>query len=176
MIILKKFISGVIVGALLFGGVSVFADGIGLVGKKVSGTYTIVKDGKKIADAAIIDGSAYAPVRAISEAAGVPLSVKGKEILMQNTSVAENNNGQAVNQTNQNPTKEELIAAIEKKKTHIDEFKASQVNYWETLIKENPNSTTVPKWQTALDKAKVQLQQLQQELADLEARLAALKN
>ncbi|MHA6530175.1 hypothetical protein [Paenibacillus sp. BAC0078] len=165
---MKKFISGVIVGALIFGGVSAFADGVGLVGKKVSGTYTVVKDGKKIADAAIIDGSAYAPVRAISEAAGVPLSVKGKEILMQGSNVVEGNVGQ-------DATKEEIIAAIEKKKEQIKTLNEVSINTWESLIKENPKSTSIPNWQTALDRSKAQLQTLQQELADLEAQLAAIK-
>lgn len=72
---MKKFISGVVVGVLLFAGASAFADGVSIFGKKVSGVYTIEKDGKKIADAGIIDGSAYVPVRAISEAAGVTLKV-----------------------------------------------------------------------------------------------------
>lgn len=81
---MKKFISGVIVGVLLFAGASVFADGAGIFGKKISGIYTIEMNGKKIADAGIIDGSAYAPVRAVSEAAGVTFKVdpERKKIIM----------------------------------------------------------------------------------------------
>ncbi|MNV26384.1 hypothetical protein D3C71_1175040 [compost metagenome] len=80
---LKKFVSGVIIGAMLFAGTSVFADSIkSLVGTKVSGTYTVIKNGKKIGDAAVIGDKAYVPVRAISDAAGIPLTVKGKTITM----------------------------------------------------------------------------------------------
>ncbi|MNM96142.1 hypothetical protein D3C81_1086090 [compost metagenome] len=51
----------------------------------MTGTYAVVKDGKKIADAAIINGSAYAPVRAVAQAAGTALTVEGKTITMGNT-------------------------------------------------------------------------------------------
>lgn len=85
---MKKFVSGIIVGALLFSGVSAFADSVGIIGKKVAGTYTVIKDGKKIADAAIINGSAYAPVRAVSEATGTSLTVEGKTIIMESKNSA----------------------------------------------------------------------------------------
>jgi hypothetical protein len=82
---LKKFVSGVIVGVLMFAGASVFADSASLIGKKVQGLYTIEKNGKKVADAVIIDGSAYAPVRSVAEATGAGLSVEGKKIIMSDT-------------------------------------------------------------------------------------------
>lgn len=66
---MKKLITGAIAGALLLTSVSVFADSASLVGKKVQGLFTVEQNGKRIADAVIIDGTAYAPVRAVSEAA-----------------------------------------------------------------------------------------------------------
>ncbi|GAA0134728.1 hypothetical protein YSY43_15680 [Paenibacillus sp. YSY-4.3] len=81
---MKKFIAGIMVGALLFGGTTVLADSIkSLVGAKVTGTYTVQKtDGTKVADGAIINGSAYVPVRALADATGIPLNVEGKTITM----------------------------------------------------------------------------------------------
>lgn len=79
---MKKFVSGIIVGVLMFAGTVVFADSVGLIGKKVTGIFTIEQDGKKVADAVIIDGSAYAPVRAVAEASGTKLLVEGKKIIM----------------------------------------------------------------------------------------------
>ncbi|WP_110930598.1 hypothetical protein [Paenibacillus bouchesdurhonensis] len=86
---MKKFIAGIMVGALLFGGTSVLADSIkSLVGAKVTGTYTVQKtDGTKVADGAVINGSAYVPVRALAEATGIPLNVEGKTITMGTQSV-----------------------------------------------------------------------------------------
>lgn len=80
---MKKFIAGVMVGAMIFGGTSIFADSIkNLVGTKVTGTYTLKQNGEKVADAVILKGSAYVPVRTMSEATNTPLQVKGKEIIM----------------------------------------------------------------------------------------------
>lgn len=83
---MKKRIIGLVVFVLLLGSSIGFAAGTSLVGAKVSGVYTIKQDGKKIADAAIINGSAYAPVRSVSEAVGVTLQVEGKKIIMGSSS------------------------------------------------------------------------------------------
>lgn len=78
---MKKFISGVIVGVLLFAGTTVFADSaMNLLGKKVQGTYEVTFNGKKISDAAVIEGSTYLPVRSVSDAAGINIAVEGKKI------------------------------------------------------------------------------------------------
>lgn len=84
---MKKFISGIIVGGMLFAGASVFADGDSLIGKKVQGLYSVEKNGNKVADAVVIDGTAYAPVRAVSDATGAGLSVEGKRIIIQDKEV-----------------------------------------------------------------------------------------
>lgn len=99
---LKKFVSGLIVGVLLFAGASVFADSASLIGKKVQGLYTIEKSGKKVSDAIIIDGSAYAPVRAVAEATGAGLSVEGKKIIMstEDSQVASDNKEVEVSRLN----------------------------------------------------------------------------
>ena len=88
---MKKKVIGAIAGALLLTSVTVFADSASLVGKKVQGLFTVEQNGKKVADAVIIDGVAYAPVRAVSEAAGVELKVEGKKIIMSEseTTIAE---------------------------------------------------------------------------------------
>ena len=80
---MKKFIAGILVGGLLFGVVPVFADGVkSLMGAKVTGIYNVEQGGKKIADGAVINGSAYVPVRAVANATGTPLTVKGKTIIL----------------------------------------------------------------------------------------------
>lgn len=75
-------ISGLVVGALIFGGVPTFAAVKSIIGAKVTGVYSIEQNGKKIADAAVINGSTYAPVRAIAEATGTSLTVEGKRIVL----------------------------------------------------------------------------------------------
>ncbi|WP_059043921.1 hypothetical protein [Paenibacillus rubinfantis] len=80
---MKKFISGLIVGLLLFAGTTVFADSAkSLLGKKVQGTFEVAFNGNQIGDAAVIDGSTYLPVRSISDAAGINIAVEGKKIIL----------------------------------------------------------------------------------------------
>lgn len=80
-------LSGLLAGALIFGGGSALAAVKSLVGSKVTGVYTVNKaDGTKVADGAVINGSAYVPVRAVSEAVGVSLKVEGRTITIEGNS------------------------------------------------------------------------------------------
>ncbi|MFD1910151.1 hypothetical protein ACFSQ7_48645 [Paenibacillus rhizoplanae] len=54
----------------------------------MTGLFTVEQNGKKIADAVIINGSAYVPVRAMSEATGTGLAVEGKTITMESKATA----------------------------------------------------------------------------------------
>jgi len=79
---MKKFISGVLCGALLFASVSVSADAIKnvLVGKKVDGVISVSVDEKVIdKDAITIEGVSYVPTRALTEAMGGRVSAVSKE-------------------------------------------------------------------------------------------------
>jgi peptidoglycan hydrolase CwlO-like protein len=83
---MKKFISGLVVGVLLFASTTVFADSAkSLLGKKVQGTFDVSFNGHQIGSAPVIDGSTYLPVRSISEAAGINISVEGKRIELTTT-------------------------------------------------------------------------------------------
>jgi chromosome segregation ATPase len=65
---MRKFISGVIIGALLFGAVPVLAEQASRVGKKVGSEATVFLDGQQIENAIVVDSKGYAPVREIAEA------------------------------------------------------------------------------------------------------------
>lgn len=77
-------VSGLLIGAIIFGGTSALANGINPFSKsKITGVFSVFKsDGTKVADAPVIDGSTYVPVRAMSDAAGIKLKVEGKTIIM----------------------------------------------------------------------------------------------
>lgn len=81
---MKKKIIGITVAALLLGSSIGFAAASSpLIGAKVQGIFTLQNaDGTKIGDAVIINGSTYAPVRALSEATGTELKVEGKVITL----------------------------------------------------------------------------------------------
>lgn len=80
---MRKKIVGIVAAALLLGGSIGFAASSSLIGAKVSGMYTIKQDGKKIADAIVVNNSAYVPVRTMSEATGAGLTVEGKTIILE---------------------------------------------------------------------------------------------
>lgn len=175
---MKKFVSGVIVGVLLFASASVFADSTSLIGQKVQGLFAVEKNGAKVADAVVINGTAYAPVRAVADAAGTKLTVEGKKIIMSGTDAASTKeNSTSVgkpSETDLQAERTKLAADIEKKKAVITDFKSSQVDIWDTLIAENPNSTTIPKWQGTKKESETMLKQMEAELGEMQARLAAI--
>lgn len=69
---MRKYISGIIIGALLMLGTSAFADEIkSVVGKAIQGQFDITVDGKKLKNPVIVlDGTSYAPVREFGESIG----------------------------------------------------------------------------------------------------------
>ncbi|MGG3278782.1 copper amine oxidase [Paenibacillus solani] len=75
-------IGGVLIGFVLATSTSAFADTVkSLIGKKVTGEYTVIVNGEKLLEkGAIIDGKANVPVRAISDALGADIKVSGKTI------------------------------------------------------------------------------------------------
>jgi hypothetical protein len=185
LLLLKKFISGFVAGALLFGGVSAFAAS-GLIGQKVQGLFSIEKAGVKVADAVIINGSAYAPVRAVAAATGAGLTVEGKKIIMEDTTMKkEQTQGETVGTNdivNLQSERTKVAEQVEKKTLIISEFKKTQIDKWDILISENPNSTTISQWESTkkesekmLDQLKAELASLQQQLSDLDAQIKALQ-
>ncbi|CAM3369629.1 copper amine oxidase [Paenibacillus taichungensis] len=75
-------VGGVLIGFVLSTSSGAFAETIkSMVGKKVTGEYSVIVDGKALSDkGAIIDGKANIPVRGISEALGADIKVSGKTI------------------------------------------------------------------------------------------------
>ncbi|MFD1908232.1 hypothetical protein ACFSQ7_35905 [Paenibacillus rhizoplanae] len=74
------------------------------------------QDGKKIADAVIINGSAYVPVRAMSEATGTGLAVEGKRITMESKAAATVETGTAVAELVTTPANTQRMLTEEEKK------------------------------------------------------------
>lgn len=124
-------VSGVVIGAIIATSSSAFADQVKtLVGKKVTGEYTVIVDGKTLNDkGAVIDSKANAPVRALSEALGADVQVSGKTISITTAdsgaladSSSKSNTGSSASST-QNPyigsTKESLLKAKESYEKNI---------------------------------------------------------
>lgn len=84
---LAYILGGTVLGFVLASSSGAFADAVkSLVGKKVTGEYTVIVNGEKLADkGAIIDGRANVPVRGISEELGADIKVEGKTIIVTTT-------------------------------------------------------------------------------------------
>lgn len=72
----------ILIGFVLATSTNVFADAVkSLIGKKVTGEYSVIVNGEKLSEkGAIIDGKANVPVRPISDALGADIIVSGKTI------------------------------------------------------------------------------------------------
>lgn len=172
---MKKFISGVIVGALLFSGVSVFADSASLIGQKVQGLFTIEKSGKKVDDAIIINGTAFAPVRSVAEATGAKLTVEGKKIVMgENTTVASVSSGETTAKLK--AEREKVVEEIEQKKANIADIETNVIPPYEVMAKEMATNGDLGKRaQASADEYKALLAQRKTELAYLQEKLSQIQ-
>ncbi|WP_145323005.1 copper amine oxidase [Paenibacillus xylanexedens] len=83
---------GIVIGIVFSTTAGAFADAVkSVVGKKVTGEYSVVVNGKTLSDkGAVIDSKANVPARALSEALGADVKVEGRTITI--TSEVENSN------------------------------------------------------------------------------------
>jgi hypothetical protein len=88
---MKKFVMGLILGAALSFTVSANAEEIkSLIGKQVDGETTVLLDGVELpVQAAIIEGTTYAPVRAIGEAVGKKVDWREGKVTLDTKTVDE---------------------------------------------------------------------------------------
>lgn len=189
MITLKKFVSGIIVGALLFAGASAFAAPSSLIGQRVQGIFSIEQGGKKLADAVIINGSAYAPVRAVADATGSSLIVEGKKIIMNETTTTTTTTT-TTSSTEGNIKISDLKVQREKINSEITRLENGIKDLEENvlpgfresaeILKNNKGAGETAKaaldqYEAILSKHKSDFAALQQQLADINAQIAALE-
>lgn len=177
---MKKFISGMIAGVLLVLSSSVFADTASLIGQKVQGLYTVQQGGKKIADAVIIKGTAYAPVRAVSQAAGTNLTVSGRKIIMDDEIIGPTKTI-PVTLDDLKKEKDRILAEIAQKEWNIADLEGHVIPIYEQMSKELEDNGTLGKdaettlaYNKALvEQRKAELADLKQQLNEIEAKIAA---
>lgn len=71
----NKTAIGLTAGLLLFGGTAAAASS-GLIGQKVSAVIGVERHGKPVAEAIVVNGRSYVPVRSLEEAAGITYAVQ----------------------------------------------------------------------------------------------------
>lgn len=169
---------GILIGFVLSTSAGAFADSVkSLVGKKVSGEYTVIVDGQKLADkGAIIDGKANVPVRGISEALGADIKVSGKTITV--TTSAESSTT-TVDNKYAGRTKESLEETLNVLKTRILVPTQEGRDKIAKEIEEYKAAGMKPEEYAARTKALAEydadIAQANADIAQAEAALAALK-
>lgn len=162
---MKKRIVGVALTALLLGSSIGYAANSSLIGARVTGIFTVQQDGKKVAEAVVINGSAYAPVRAISDATSTALKVEGKTIIMESKPVVTGETEQIKTET---PVISDKVLTEEEKSILRERLASSDavIKRLRELIAQTKNEIESPKEYSKVDET-------QKFLSDLEARLAA---
>jgi hypothetical protein len=119
-------VGGMLIGFVLATSTGAFADSVkSLIGKKVTGEYTVIVNGEKIADkGAIIDGRANVPVRGISEALEADIKVSGKTITV-TTSESQTSDVSSSNSTSSSGSGNKYAGST---KESLQELKASIEN------------------------------------------------
>lgn len=162
---MKKVVAAFIAGALMMVSVQAFGDSVSKIGKKIQTEYTVTVDGKQLTVPAIaVDGTSYAPVRAIGEAAGYDVSVSGKSISLKKESAV------TVTPTSETPqptapaVKDDVTAKIISLNSKIVTA-AGSLRFTEIQFKDDPNNADL----------KAKYEKLKAEYADLLAQKAALE-
>lgn len=152
-----------------------FADSSSLIGQKVQGLFSVEKSGSKVADAVVINGTAYAPVRAVSEATGAELSVEGKRIIIKEkeakATVSEIN---VVADQRKQSQIEGRIKGIEDLKLTINKFESLLKTEQEKLN----NAATSGDKETAqenIQELEIRIKQEKEALVNAEEKLAELQ-
>ncbi|WP_342440023.1 hypothetical protein NSS79_15455 [Paenibacillus sp. FSL L8-0436] len=169
---MKKAVAGFIAGIVFMIGAQAFGDSISKIGKKIQTELSVTVDGKKLnAPAIAVDGTSYAPVRAIGEATGYDVSVSGKSIALKKESA----NVTSTNETTQpaasapvpTPNENTSQATINKLVALNGKIasKAADIGFTEAQLKDDPNNADL----------KAKLEKYKAEYADLLAQKAALE-
>ena len=80
---MKKFVSGLLIGFLLAIPTYAIAEQTSMIGKTIESEYPVIIDGKELeVPAIVVDGRSFAPVRAIGEAVGLDVSFENQTITL----------------------------------------------------------------------------------------------
>lgn len=168
---MKKFVIGLIVGAIAMVSTQALGAEISFTGKKVSGETVVKVNGEVAGNAIIVDNKSFIPVRDISNKIGAEVSLeKGGLISLT-----------FPNSTGNLPSSDTNAEAIKKQQALIDETKRKQketsekVSQYEELLKSTTSPIHKPRYQNNYDAFEKSLDQLNQLLKDQEAVLKSLE-
>lgn len=167
---MKKYFVGFLAGVLLTFSMSVYADDIkSLIGQKVQGTVSVNVNGTTVADGVIIKGYSYAPVRSLTEAAGLEVNYEKGVVTVVNTQYMTNTTGKEItfNLEQINKQLENLYK--------IKEQDSARINNYELILQDKKFESQWPTYQKSLEAVKAGLQKYLDRIDELEVMKAALQ-
>ncbi|MEK8206773.1 hypothetical protein NST41_14365 [Paenibacillus sp. FSL L8-0696] len=166
---MKKAVAGFLAGIVFMIGAQAFGDSISKIGKKIQTEYSVTVDGKKLTVPAIaVDGTSYAPVRAIGEATGYDVTVSGKSISLDKESATVAPTNESSQTATPQPTFSSGLTEAQNKIATINGIiatAAANITATEWQLKDDPNNTEL----------KTKLEKLKSEYAELLAQKAAIE-
>lgn len=120
---MKKFIAGVVVGALLMISPQVYSAASSMIGKKVDGELVVKVDGKQIGNAAVVEGKSYLPVRDVANEMGLKIKVTKQEVTLTTNNEQSGTNHETETETEIQRLKterEETSKKLEQYKGHLE--------------------------------------------------------
>ncbi|MCM3041721.1 hypothetical protein M3201_18670 [Paenibacillus motobuensis] len=172
-------ISGILIGVIIATSGSAAAAQIkSLVGQKVTGELNVVINGEKLEEkGAVINGKTNAPVRAISDAIGGKLDLKGDTIYIttEDSTVVPAEPTESVDDLATLKQERETVAKeITQHENAITTYEEKYIPNTERAVKMTEAPTTKQGYTEQLDKYKTELNQYKSELADLQKQLAEI--
>lgn len=175
---MKKFVLGVMCGAFLFGGTSVLADSVSLVGKKIEKELLVYFNGEPLAAKAIVvEGTSYLPVRTIGNTLGADIKYRDGAVYVEKPYDYEAIKKQVMNDIKREMRIEELRDEIVKLKGANEKIKESLEIVEEDIEKSSVDGGYIEgslmakaNLESALQKNLQRIQELEAELAELEGR------
>lgn len=148
-----------------------------MIGKKVTGEYTVVVNGKTLSEkGAIIDGRANLPVRALSESIGADIKVQGKTIIVSTENIDSTNNVILIDGI-QYTTRQELLNQKKFLEDNLKGFQNSlEIEIGKTKQMEGlPDSVVKDTWLSGINTLKEKIKTTTEQLAKINEALKTFK-
>ncbi|MNB79510.1 hypothetical protein D3C75_262450 [compost metagenome] len=181
---MKKYVAGFIAGIVFIISASAFADTVSLIGKKVTGEFLIVVNGKKLTDnGAVIDNKTNVPARALSEALGANVSVDNntKTVYITSTESTSQINNPSEGSAKVSDEPNALVLDKEKEmkriKYEIDMLKDNVISLKLSIetTKDNPWNYDDSRVKSEVEKKEKSISEIESKIKELETKLAELE-
>jgi hypothetical protein len=177
---MRKYVIGFLVGVLCASVAPAYGAVSSLVGKKVSGEYTVKVDGTTLSNKSVaIDGTTYAPLRAIGDATGYDVSFENKTVVFTKKESESKGSDQVTN--DQTTTENPNAASIAEIDAQLTGLRKQLINISNELTSLNAkymtsdDETLKSSLRSQADVLKEQYKQIEAQIKELESRKAELE-